>query len=73
MPAGGTCIEVTPEMRGSADAEPKEDLALPKGDSVFSEVAVSVLPDDLRDLKRRTPETHGIRIPILKSILKLDR
>lgn len=50
VPAGGAGIEVAPKASGSTDAETKKDLALPKGGSVFSEVAISVLPDDIRDL-----------------------
>lgn len=63
MPARRAGIEMPPEARSAAGTEPKENLALPEGGSVLSEVAISVLPDDIRDLKRRTPKTHVSRIP----------
>lgn len=62
MPARRAGIDVATKVRGAADTEPIKNLALSKGCSMVSEVGVSVLSDDIRDLEMRTPETHVLRI-----------
>lgn len=69
MPARRAGIDVTPEARGAADTQPIKNLALPRGGSVLSEVVVSVLSDDIRDLEMRTPEAHVLRIPITAQMI----
>ena len=62
--AGWADIEMAPKAGGAAGTEAKQDLALPKGSPVLSDVSIPMLLDHIRDFKTITPGIHGLMIGI---------